>query len=437
MSEETDEYGRRGPTDVKQISRGKGVPRLPPKDASSYLAGSNHPYAPFTGNALKWASNVYDDTTTYEGLVREGIPHNKGVMWIGNFTGAGFQHPNRGDRYEGEFHSGFAHGLGMYTSHDGEVYRGEFQLGKRNGCGASINMKPYYDLVEAGVDAGEAWERAKPEIEANTLYATWRRDFVAGGIGGGRGRFCSLSEIKRMLKQVNTVVTRARMFAHKPDGDVNIFMLQDALGVPVTPFQDPLHYPHGTKYLAPGPMGQCHPIPDDPLLRAELAKHTRNHLRIWNMFNFTKKILPGSDMAKAIQRWRRIMKKRLERKKRIEEAERRRIRRLERLHGVKPSAQKEAGKAPKPKKRKKKVKPSGPDDDGGDFDDSDLVASTAALDLGPAEAPSEGLGSGLGSGLGALGASMSRAAGAAGAVLEAFAERAPRRRSLMRPMPCC
>ncbi len=27
---------------------------------------------------------------------------------------------------------------------------------------------------------------------------------------------------------------------------------QDALGVPVAPFQDPLHYPHGTKYLMPG-----------------------------------------------------------------------------------------------------------------------------------------------------------------------------------------
>ncbi len=28
--------------------------------------------------------------------------------------------------------------------------------------------------------------------------------------------------------------------------------------------QDPLHYPHGTKFLAPGPLGQCHPIPGAP-----------------------------------------------------------------------------------------------------------------------------------------------------------------------------
>lgn len=34
------------------------------------------------------------------------------------------------------------------------------------------------------------------------------------------------------------------------------FVLANAL-------QDPLHYPHGTKFLAPGPLGQCHPIPGE------------------------------------------------------------------------------------------------------------------------------------------------------------------------------
>jgi len=101
---------------------------------------------------------------------------------------------------------------------------------------------------------------------------------------------------------------------------------------------------------------------------------------------------------------------------------------------------------------------SGPadDDDGGDIDESDLIASTAALDLGAESRPnvagrsswgsppgtvfgSVGLGvARFGSvGLGALGPAfgqtMNRAANAAGAVLEHFAERAPRRRSLMRP----
>jgi len=45
-----------------------------------------------------WESKVYDDATTYEGLTREGIPHGKGIMVFGNWTGGGFQHPQRGDR---------------------------------------------------------------------------------------------------------------------------------------------------------------------------------------------------------------------------------------------------------------------------------------------------------------------------------------------------
>ena len=44
----------------------------------------------------------------------------------------------------------------------------------------------------------------------------------------------------------------------------------------------------------------------------------------------------------ALQRWRRIMKGRQERKKLLEEAERRRIRRMERAHGVKSSTLPEA-----------------------------------------------------------------------------------------------
>ena len=30
--------------------------------------------------------------------------------------------------------------------------------------------------------------------------------------------------------------------------------VQDGLGVPVTPLQDPMHYPHGTKWMAPGAL---------------------------------------------------------------------------------------------------------------------------------------------------------------------------------------
>ena len=53
------------------------------------------------------------------------------------------------------------------------------------------------------------------------------------------------------------MVQHARMFAHKPDGQVIIVNLRDAKGVPVVPMQDPLHYPYGTNYLMPGRRCSC------------------------------------------------------------------------------------------------------------------------------------------------------------------------------------
>ena len=37
-------------------------------------------------------------TCRFEGLTREGIPHGKGVMVIGNGAGGGFKRASRGDR---------------------------------------------------------------------------------------------------------------------------------------------------------------------------------------------------------------------------------------------------------------------------------------------------------------------------------------------------
>ena len=54
------------------------------------------------------------------------------------------------------------------------------------------------------------------------------------------------------VQEVDEVLTKARMFQHKPDGDVIFHTYQDARGTPISTFQDPLHYPHGTKFLAPG-----------------------------------------------------------------------------------------------------------------------------------------------------------------------------------------
>jgi hypothetical protein len=55
-----------------------------------------------------------------------------------------------------------------------------------------------------------------------------------------------------MLQEMESVLTKARMFKDKPDGDVTHINRRDKNGVPIPVFQDPMHYPHQTMFLAPG-----------------------------------------------------------------------------------------------------------------------------------------------------------------------------------------
>lgn len=57
-------------------------------------------------------------------------------------------------------------------------------------------------------------------------------------------------------------------------------------GAPIEVMQDPLHYPHGTKWMAPGPLGQVHPLPDDENIKLEMMRVARNHKHIYDMYNF-------------------------------------------------------------------------------------------------------------------------------------------------------
>ena len=55
-----------------------------------------------------------------------------------------------------------------------------------------------------------------------------------------------------------------------------------------------------------GPMGQCHPLPENEELKDEMRKHARNHARIFNMYNFDYDPAPKSDLVKA---WKHFSKK--------------------------------------------------------------------------------------------------------------------------------
>lgn len=76
-------------------------------------------------------------------------------------------------------------------------------------------------------------------------------------------------------------------------------------GAPVEVMQDPLHYPHGTKWMAPGPLGQCHPLPDDENIKLEMMRVAKNHKHIYDMYNFDWDPEPGSVNYVINQRIRR------------------------------------------------------------------------------------------------------------------------------------
>lgn len=291
------------------------------------------------------------------------VPHNKGTIVFGNGFGGGIQRSERGDKYEGEFDTGFAHGLGQYSStNKGKVYRGEYNVGQRHGCGAEYDMTPFLKKVEGGENPDQAWAELQPDIERKAKYGTWLRDTFFTGPDDS-GRYCHMKEIKGTLQEVSEVLAKVRMFQNKPDGEVMLRFSQDANGLPAPVMQDPIHYPHGTAFLAPGPLGQCHPVPEDPKVRDAMSRAASNHQKIYESYNLPYVVEPGSDLDKAQKMWRRkqARKQRLLGKKLQREAQR--IRRMEGASG--DSAQAES-------KGKAAVVP---DLDDEEFDDDDLIAA--------------------------------------------------------------
>jgi len=218
----------------------------------------------------------------YEGLSVRFFPHVKGTLIAGNGGGGGLR-TVKGDKYEGQFENGFAHGLGQLTKANGMVYKGEFRYGKRSGCGVEYNLRPYLRGVKNGQPVDKAWWNAQNQIKKTTKLGTWKHDKFWRRVGNPK--YCSLAEVKGVEEEALDVVAQARMFQFKPDGDVATMKAQDDHGFPVELLQDPLRYPHGTGFLAPGPMGQCFALPDDRTIKNKMAAAANQHKRIWESYN--------------------------------------------------------------------------------------------------------------------------------------------------------
>lgn len=180
---ESDEDNTESEWEPEYVGAGLGLDAEDPINPQYSLRHSTHPLAPFPGEPLKWASYAYADGTTFEGLTRDAVPHGMGVMIFGNGTGGGFHFRDvrRGDKYEGEFQGGYAHGLGMMSSETkGEVYVGEFFAGQKHGCGMKINMKPFFYLLERGEDPIAAYAKTYENIMRNIEFRTWFRNKALG-----------------------------------------------------------------------------------------------------------------------------------------------------------------------------------------------------------------------------------------------------------------
>lgn len=73
-------------------------------------------------------------------------------------------------------------------------------------------------------------------------------------------------------------------------------------GVPMRAMQHPLHYPHGTLFMAPGPAGQTVGVPNDPGLRQLMRREGYNQRRVHSQYNFDISPEPKSFAGRA-HRW--------------------------------------------------------------------------------------------------------------------------------------
>eukprot|EP00793_Prasinoderma_coloniale_P006290 PRCOL_00001120-RA len=184
----------------------------------------------------QWESIVYPDGTRYEGLTKEGLCHVRGVMTYGD----------TGETYAGEFGENSMNGLGEYRWSDGSLYQGQWKDNNQHGCGVKVYPRP-----------GE-----EPDVEAGE----WIYDVYVGDANQ-----CSVQEAFETAAEARYLAERARLFQGKPDGQSMMEEMdkRDAAGnltrsaaQEIMMTQSGLHYPEGTQYLAPGPVGDAYAVPE-------------------------------------------------------------------------------------------------------------------------------------------------------------------------------
>ena len=58
--------------------------------------------------------------------------------------------------------------------------------------------------------------------------------------------------------------------------------------------------------MAPGPLGQCHPMPDDEGIRREMINIAASYQKVHDMYNFDYDPQPGTALYEVDQRIKRV-----------------------------------------------------------------------------------------------------------------------------------
>ena len=157
----------------------------------------------------------------YEGLTKLEQPHGRGVFILGRGgKGAGLRNAKMGDKYEGDFYYGLAHGVGMRTGASGRVYRGEWLDGAPDGCGVEYNLGPWLKAVKKGRRPDLAFKDVRREVVGKMRVGMWRHGIYVADAVEDSPSLCTFSEIRSLMNETTDVVTKARQFVHKPGGDV-------------------------------------------------------------------------------------------------------------------------------------------------------------------------------------------------------------------------
>lgn len=105
----------------------------------------------------------------------------------------------------------------------------------------------------------------------------------------GNNVSCTSHEISGVVEEAMDIACNARLFCWRPDGMTQVFK-QDVFGVPVRTLQDPLNYPYGSLFLAPGPLSQVLRLPEDSAIREEIRRANKRWNLIQDKYNFCEDI---------------------------------------------------------------------------------------------------------------------------------------------------